>query len=249
MRLAYGFAIPTFPAEFTRPYAVPQLCRSQHVALLRKERYGAALNMHLGMSVGCMQPSRTAAASHANNWRQMRPMLLHGHQRPDEGLHGARTQHCRPLRLHADAHAIRLVTMIWCSVGAHDTASASKTLQQICQREINSRTQRSRIQLAIGLPAKHSALLPFSTTMSCIIHYTFRENKVSLDAPPRSTQKGQPPLHAFSRRNGKYRGRRRYVRWIRAAAGMVRARRACGQIDYGCRAQVLGSPQRAARMQ
>lgn len=206
--------------------------------------------MRLGMSVGCMQPSRTAAASHANNWRLMRPMLLHGHQRPDEGLRGAQTQHCRPLRLHADAHAIRLITMSQRSIGAHDTANANKTLQPICQREIGSRVQQPRMQLAIKLPIRHGALLPFSTTQSCIIHYTSRENKVSLDAPPpRSTQTGQPPPHAFSTRNGKYHGRRWYVRWIRAVAGMVRVRRACTQIGYGCGAQVLGSPQRAAAMQ
>ena len=152
----------------------------------------------MGMSVGCMQPSRASAASHANNWRRDSPMLLHRHQRPDAGLCTAQMRHCHPLPPYADGRAIRLKTMIWCSAGAHDTASASKTLQQICQREIDSRTQQSRIQLAIGLPAKHSALLPFSTTLSCIIHYTFRENKVSLDAhPPLYTNRTTPSARIF----------------------------------------------------
>ena len=203
----------------------------------------------MGMSVGCMQPSRAAAASHANNWRQMRPMLLHGHQRPDAGLLDARTQHCLPLHPRADTRAIRLVTMSWCSAGAHDTASASKALADLPARksatECNDPTC-NWLSVCLSGTASSSRFLQHSPVLSTI--HSNRTRSV-WTPPPRSTQTGQPPLRAFSTRSGKCRGRRWYVRWKCAVEGLVRVRRASDLIDHSYRSQVLECPQCAARMQ
>lgn len=203
----------------------------------------------MGMSVGCMQPSRAAAASHANNWRQMRPMLLHGHQRPDAGLLDARTQHCLPLHPRADTRAIRLVTMSWCSAGAHDTASASKALADLPAR---NRQQNATIPHATGYrfayQARHPPPVFYNTVLYYPLYIPTGQGQFGRP-PPRSTQTGQPPLRAFSTRSGKCRGRRWYVRWKCAVEGLVRVRRASDLIDHSYRSQVLECPQCAARMQ